>query len=207
MNNGTKWFLLGALIASIVCVTLSYKCCGDRDDEILRLKAEIADQKDVIVEKEASYNKLRDDTEAMVAELNGMIDSSNTVIARKDEEIATQDERLAELREANKVLTNKDEIIENLKEQVFILDKKFTLAQAQLSLKDNVIFALNEKYKVEYKLRLESEALCEGLRVQVKKQILLIDALEMKLAYQKRVSLYQKIGFGALGLLLGVIAE
>ena len=202
-----RWFLFGALVATAVCMFLSFKACDVKDQEIVKLKSKVTTQGDVIEKKTSEYDALKSERDEKIAELNGMIDSSNTVVMRKEEEIATQDKKLKELREANKVLTNKDEIIENLKDQIIILDKKFTLARQQLDEKDKIIFALNKKYEAEHRLRLQGEDVIEALVKQVDTQGELIDKLEKKIAYQSRVAWYWKVGGPLAGILLGVLAD
>ncbi len=196
--------LLAVAVAILISIGGSNKDLGQQA-ELLQQK--IDGQGTIIKEKSAEYIHLQRETGEKIAELNGMVDSSNTVIAHKEEEIATQDDKLGELREAQKILINDRDIIENLKQQIFLLDKKFTLARSELREKDKVIFALNEKYEYEHTLRLQADNLLEKLSRQGEDKILLIQNLKKQLAHQKRVSLYEKLGVGVACLLLGVLVE
>ena len=146
-----------ALIAVVVVIGL-LRSNGDLSSENAELRdREIELQNDLQHQDQISKEAIAE-YEKKIAELNGNIDSSNTIIAgigEKDEALADRTKRLEA---ARREITNKDALISNLEQQVETWRARFSLAQDTIAEKDKIIFSLTDKYEIQLKITKEREA-------------------------------------------------
>ena len=128
--------------------------------KINRLEGQIASQQKLIDygektlrENERALKLERRNHDERVAELNGMVDSSNTVIARLTEKDKTKAERIEELEELVSQSPTAEEKIEYLTTLSAEWKERFTLCTQAVGEKDKIIFSLQEKYEAESLLR------------------------------------------------------
>ena len=147
-----RWFVLGGLILFLFLVwqigTCKYKKL-EAEGNVLKGKWE--QQVKDYEENDMKRSKLIREHEAKIDELNGMVDSSNTVISN----LATEDKRkLSRTRTLEEAADSLDDTeyvarIANLEKQVSVWKDRFNLCQQGIAEKDKIIFALNEKYATQ----------------------------------------------------------
>lgn len=133
--------------------------------EVLRKKLHVSEGRAEVLElalkqKEANYEELVETSEKKISELNGEIDSANTVLVRLTNENLGLEEKRQALEDSlagggsdyEKQSKVKDRIISTYRTEVFNL-------KSEIAEKDKIIFALSGKYESEHALRLECEKL------------------------------------------------
>ena len=124
----------------------------------------IREQDATIKTKDKAYRDAEKAHEKRLAELNGLIDSSNTVIARLEEEDNKSNVRIEELEELISQPSTSEEKIENMEKLTLELKNRFSICQQTITEKDAVIFSLSEKYESVLLLLPPLEAQVEAYR-------------------------------------------
>ena len=137
------------VILVLLAIFLTVRNCR-LSPNINRLEGRIALQDEVI---EKGDNVLREAGRALreaekthdkrLAELNGLVDSSNTVIARLMEEDKSKEKRIEELEEELPKLSTAEEKIEYWKTWGTEWKERFTLCIQVTDEKDKIIFSLS----------------------------------------------------------------
>lgn len=175
------------LIGFLVCLVVIFKDCdGDLGDEIGRLQEEVEARDEQIKIKEQGLKELREENESLQAEKDGAIDSSNTVIDKIKTDNEKKDREISLLRDEFDKLSDKDAKIENLKAQIQVWEQKFSLAEAMIAEKDEIIFSLQGKYESEIELRQATEVVLEDYKKSLAVRDELISELERKLRSTNR---------------------
>ncbi len=133
----------------------------------------------------------------LMGELNGMIDSSNTVIALLTEEDAVKARRIGELEALHPESPTEEEIIDNWQERTELWKNRFSLCQGVIVEKDVIIFSLQEKYAAELQLNLQVESLLGDYKSQVsllETQLHSTDSLTATLERKLRANKAMKTG-------------
>lgn len=191
---------IGLLVALVILLIYNFRSCNVNDAEIARLEA-IVESKDVqLEEKSKAYEADKKAHEEKINELNGAIDSANTVIAKLEEKDVDKSKEIKELEDGYKNLEKDAEKIYNLQEQIDNWKIRFSIAQDKIAEKDKIIFSLQKKYNNELNLRLKSEKLLISMRESQVMRDELIAGLEKKLRSKQRASILER------GVGLGIIA-
>lgn len=207
MSKVNKWLLIGFIVVSALFFVQTNRSCKAYD-ELSVMKGKYEEQLVVTATVRKESDERIEALEKLKSEMDGMIDSYNTVIANKDEEIAKRDTRLVNLNEQLKNASSDTERVVILTEQVHLLTEKFHLAQEQLGEKDKIIFSLDQKYQTQIKIS-------DELRLQLQSQIeltsssrQLIDSLESQIVHLRRTSgLKTYLGLGLIALLVVSVAR
>ena len=169
---GKKTFkLLAALFVTIIvvwAVTGTYQSCRV-NSRIAEIEANLRVAKADAEMGWGEYNKLKKTSEAEIARLSELVESSELVITDLHGDLSERDKNIAHLEEALASIPNVD-TIDNLTKRVDLLTglvdewkEKFTLAEAIISQKDTQIFALSQKYDIEHATHLELQSAYTGL--------------------------------------------
>lgn len=192
------------LIGFIVCLVIIFRSCQyDPGEEIGRLKGEVEARDEQLEIKEQGLQELREKNDALQAEKDGAIDSSNTVIDRLQVESDLKSQAIERLEIEFDKLSDKDAKIENLQAQVVAWESRFSLAQDTIAEKDAKIFSLQDKYESELELRQSTEIVLEDYRKSIAVRDELVSELERKLKSKSRWQTLERLAFvGVAGLLL-----
>lgn len=197
LKANLKW-----VIILFIVLFLFFQIRGCREAklnyEIGRLEAKVEAGEAALLVKDKFMEKAQKEHDEKIAELNGMIDSAQTVIMNlegKDKELAGA---LQGLETAELTLIEKGELIVNLRSQISIWRERFDLSQKTIAEKDKIIFSLTEKYESEHRLRLEISADKESWKVQYFELKGLNDFYQDQIKKQKRESRLERIGMGVL---------
>jgi len=192
------------LIGFIVCLVIIFRSCQyDPGEEIGRLKGEVEARDEQLEIKEQGLQELREKNDALQAEKDGAIDSSNTVIDRLQVESDLKSQAIERLEIEFDKLSDKDAKIENLQAQVVAWESRFSLAQETIAEKDAKIFSLQDKYESELELRQSTEIVLEDYRKSIAVRDELVSELERKLKSKSRWQTLERLAFvGVAGLLL-----
>lgn len=208
MEKIIKWMGIIMVAMLVVIIALTTRNCKSLP-EIGELRGEIA-LRDTLIEGGRQDLKTADRQLALerkahdrlMGELNGMIDSSNTVIARLMEEDAVSERRIGELEALHPESPTEEEIIDNWQERTELWKNRFSLCQAVIVEKDTIIFSLSQKYEAESQLRSRVEGLLGGYKTQVSlletqlhSTASLTATLERKLKYNKSVKTVSVLAF------------
>ena len=158
--------LISIIIILFVSFVASLKKSNDLNSENQELKIKEADLEIRLKETDAKANEIIDQYEKRIAELQGNIDSSNTVISNLGGESSVLEAKIKSLERVQETITDKDELIQNLQSQVNLWKERFSLAQAEIEEKDKIIFSLTEQYES-----------AKGIIIKKDKQILSRDEL------------------------------
>ena len=192
------------LIGFIVCLVIIFRSCQyDPGEEIGRLKGEVEARDEQLEIKEQGLQELREKNDALQAEKDGAIDSSNTVIDRLQVESDLKSQAIERLEIEFDKLSDKDAKIENLQAQVVAWESRFSLAQDTIAEKDAKIFSLQDKYESELELRQSTEIVLEDYKKSIAVRDELVSELERKLKSKSRWQTLERLAFvGVAGLLL-----
>jgi len=173
-----KYLKIAVIALAILAIFLIAKSCK-LSPKINKLQGEIALRDTLIEEGDKALSEVgraleqaSKSHEKRLAELNGLIDSSNTVIARLEEEGHHKTERIEELEETFPQLSTAEEKIEYWKTWGTEWKEQFQLCSQVVVEKDKIIFSLTEKYEAEQTIRLSVE---QSLNL-TEKQLLLLQA-------------------------------
>lgn len=138
------------------------------------------------------------------AELNGLIDSSNTVIERLTASGLEKARRIRELEDSFPEPPTAEEEIEHWRALTIEWKGRFTLCTETVGEKDKIIFALREKYEALSLLHLQVDGVLDGyrnqvplLKGQIQTQGVLIAKLERKLRWNKAIKTGSTLAFVA----------
>ncbi len=184
---------VGILIAFIILLVYNLRSCNINDAEIARLEA-VVESKDVqLAEKDKAYEADKKAHEEKINELNGAVDSANTVIAKIEEEQIVKDDRIAELMKEDEQLEDYEPKYYKMKDQRDEWIAKFNLSEDNLAEKDKVIFSLNEKYEAEKKLRIDgAESLIAEHKKNIEDRDELIAELKHRLKIRQRANTFER---------------
>jgi len=184
---------IGLLIALVILLICNFRSCNINDAEIARLETVVESRDAQLEEKDKAYEANKKAHEEKINELNGTIDSANTVIAKIEEEQVVKDERIAELIKEDEELEDYKLKYENMTTQRDDWIAKFNLSEDNLVEKDKIIFSINEKYEAEKKLRIDgAESLIEEHKKNIKDRDDLIAELKHRLKIKKRASTLER---------------
>ena len=158
--------LISIIIILFVSFVASLKKSNDLNSKNQELKIKEADLEIQLRETDAKVNEAIDQYEQRIAELQGNIDSSNTVISNLEQESSGLEAKIKSLERAQINTKDKDELIQNLQSQVHLWTERFSLAQAEIAEKDKIIFSIKEQYES-----------ARGIIIEKDKQILSRDEL------------------------------
>jgi len=149
--------LISIIIILFVSFVASLKKSNDLNSENQELKIKEADLEIQLRETDAKVNEAIDQYEQRIAELQGNIDSSNTVISNLEQESSGLEAKIKSLEHAQISIKDKDELIQNLQSQVHLWTERFSLAQAEIAEKDKIIFSLTEQYESAKEIIIEKD--------------------------------------------------
>jgi len=191
------------LIGFVVCLVIIFRSCQyDPGAEIGRLKGEIEARDEQIKMKEQGLAEIKADRDRIEAEMNGAIDSANSVIANLEAKDEEQKNKIDGLKEEYMLLQEQAQRLDNLKEQVSAWKQRFDLAQKKLTEKDEIIFSLTQKYNKELELRKVTEIVLGDYKQQALVRNELISELERKLRHKNRWQTLERLAFLAIAGLL-----
>jgi len=204
-------------VAFAVCLFLVVRDCNDSPDaEIDRLKGEVAEKDKQIERRDAqlkikneALEEIKEDYEEKISELNGAIDSANTIIENVTVE---SDARLEDLEKKDSELTDYKDKYENMTAQRDEWKNKFTLVVRE---KDSVIASAQKKFEEERDLRETTEIVLSDHKIALVERDdalasrdELIESLEKKLRTRNRWRTLERLAFLSLSgvLLYGAIS-
>ena len=196
-----KLKVLGYIALATLCLSffLSLKECGDKRAENAMLKGREAELMRMMEVNDKEAAKKIVGYEERIAELQGHIDSNETIIVAnegKDKELA---ERLLELKHAENALRDKDEVILNLRAQVETWQNRFSLAQDTISEQGKAIFSLKEQNALQVKITLEKDGQILSRDELLKVRAIRIAGLEAELKKERAWGAVKKyVALGAL---------
>ena len=193
-----KYLKIAIVALAILTIFLMARSCK-LSPKVNRLQGEIALRDELIAKGsealKASDKSLRDAEKAhskKIGELNGMIDSSNTVIARLGESDKAKAKRIRDLEATLPNLNTVEEQIAYYTTWGQEWKDRFSLCQQTVGEKDKIIFSLTQKYEAEFQLRLQTEELIGDYKSQLslstqqlQTQGNLVTKLERKLRWNK----------------------
>ena len=183
---------IGLLVALVILLVYNFRSCNDNGEEIGRLKG-IIEEKDVeLSEKSEAYEVDKKVHEEKINELNGAIDSANTVIARLEEKDIGKSDKIRELENKYKNLETDTERVNNLEAQVESWKTRFSISQDKIAEKDKIIFSLQDKYQSELNMRVDCEKLLKTFLESQAIRDELIAELNKKLRSKQRASVLER---------------
>lgn len=191
-------------IACCVLGVLYYKSCNDPIDPLIdELKADIETRDEQLKMKDEALEEIKKEHDKKIAELNGVIDSANTIITNLEEKDKETSGELSELEEKFENLEDKDEKISNLQGQLTLWKARLDLSSQKLKKKDTIIFSLQKKFDEEHTLYLAQELVVIDYKKSIATRDELIAALNQKLRHRSRSRWLERAGFVTLsGILL-----
>ena len=192
------------LIGFVVCLVVIFKSCNqDLGAEIGRLKGEIEARDDQIKMKEQGLAEIKSDRDRIEAEMDGAIDSANTVIATLNEKDEQKAKKIDDLEKQVESAENKHSQVQSLRKIIGLWEERFSLAQDAIVEKDAIIFSLKKKLSAEKKLRLAVEVVRNDYKDSLQTHKELISELTKKLRPRSRWQTMERLAFdGVAGLLL-----
>ena len=149
-----------ALAVIVVTAFLWYRSCQDDQIDYWHEK-----YKEVVVQAELERSQYMKDIEALQqadAEKDKIIADLNAEIGKTEARIEDKDKQLARLEKEYNDLLPEAEKIDNLQEQIIIYKEKCTDLQNIIEKKDEIIFNLQEKYKLQFKIANDYRSLYEN---------------------------------------------
>jgi len=192
------------LIGFVICLVIIFRSCQyDPGEEIGRLQGEVEARDEQLEIKEQGLQELREKNDALQAEKDGAIDSSNSVIEHLKVEDQNKSEIIARLEDEYHKLETEVEKIESLQGQVRAWKTRFSLAQETIAEKDNIIFSLQKKYESTLELQQATQVVLEEYKMGLGIRDELVAELERKLKSKSRWQTLERLAFvGVAGLLL-----
>lgn len=153
-----------AIVFVLFSIWNFYESCNVKK-KLKKYEAIIVTHEETIVVIDTELKQAELEHAVEIAELNGMIDSSNTVIAGLEQDMGAQEQesqkKIGELEAEHSKLPTLQAKYDNAMSQIVAWKERFNLVvtnyKSQLGQKDKVIFSLKEKYTAEYNLRVETE--------------------------------------------------
>ena len=152
MKKIIGYILLGIAILIIGRLVIDR---GNLKSSISYYIGKLDEQKKISDEKIKASEKVIQEKDELIAQLNGNIDSSNTQVENLVVNIANSGDKIRDLEKRLQGLKDKDEIIRNQSLQIEEWKVRFSLVQREVDEKDKIIFSLNEKYKASVVIREE----------------------------------------------------
>ena len=141
-------------ILSIVCLFLYFDhACTNRKLDVARNGHER--QKITTVEVQLKADKEINDLQNILSKRDKEIEYLEKEVAEKDLRDVEKERKIEELEAEEEVLVGsgtKDSIIVNLRKQVNIWKKRFSLSQGIIAGKDKIIFSLRANYDIQVKI-------------------------------------------------------
>lgn len=183
-----NWLLAGIALALAVVLFFTFKSRTKLYDENSMLKQKIITQQEGLDNAGIAYGELQAEHEQDMAELQGHIDSSNTVITNL--EVGRQEHvlRIEELESQEPVDLPPLKEIAYWKEWGGEWKGRALKAEDQLVEKDKIILATEKQRDDEIDLRLAAEAMITQYAKQVADQYTMIQNLEKQIARKNSLS-------------------
>lgn len=159
MKITVKKVFLYVCIGVLAYFALSFLIGGKKSHEIQYWKDKVTEITNIQKADEEMHRAAIGELEKKIDELNGNIDSSNSIIAGLNEADDKKARRIAELQDALDETKPLPEQITNLKEQVFEWKGRFQIAQGVIAEKDTIIFNLTAKYEAQVSISKNFEGL------------------------------------------------
>lgn len=157
MTMLNKYKYVGIGVGVLFIFSLFYVVC-DRtklEHKISYLAGQIAEQKKITLAGETVSAKVIKEQLAKIDELNGAIDSANTVIVDLEKGQTKAGNTIVKLNDTLAQAKTDAEKVPILESLVKEWSNKFSLAQNQLAEKDKIIFSLTEKYESQVRISLQ----------------------------------------------------